>query len=410
MNERKHREREDELSRLFRTTQHKLDEMPSRQAWRRLEQRLEARRIRKRTSLYRYTTLAAAAVAALVMITTLLIFENRMASSDAMAENTTIAPPTETEAIAMLEEESADEMTVKYEVEEKTSGDNKKDIKVETPKKIAPAKQPQQPTIKSNDAVVIEDADDIMIEEIEAEIEPEPEPIAENKPTSLPPPPPMPAAVKPKANESTPTATVPSKPKARAAEPEIVDIAAAEEDLMVQTEKSDNISKKSKESYNKKNNVKDQPTSMLDTQFDWLVGSWNETEKRRTSVEQWSREGNMLRGEGYVVENGDTVFAEEMRIVENAGTVFFETVVEKDKKPVQYRLVKMNSDEVVFENNEVEFPKQVVIERKGRNKFQTIFQNAMPSNIDERQLQQLNHRNNFSGERAVRNLSRSRGN
>ena len=49
-----------ELFNLFRDNQHKLDQKPSNQAWRRLESRLDAHQNRTRISFVRHLSMAAA--------------------------------------------------------------------------------------------------------------------------------------------------------------------------------------------------------------------------------------------------------------------------------------------------------------------------------------------------------------
>lgn len=56
---------------LFRDNQHKLNEMPSRQSWQRLEQRLDKHRRRNRTSTLRYVLLAASVLLVFAVLATI---------------------------------------------------------------------------------------------------------------------------------------------------------------------------------------------------------------------------------------------------------------------------------------------------------------------------------------------------
>ncbi|MCH2083163.1 MAG: hypothetical protein MK226_12295 [Saprospiraceae bacterium] len=63
-----------ELFNLFRDNQHKLDQKPSNQAWRRLESRLDAHQNRTRISFVRHLSMAAAIAALLALIFAISIF------------------------------------------------------------------------------------------------------------------------------------------------------------------------------------------------------------------------------------------------------------------------------------------------------------------------------------------------
>ena len=64
--------RQKDIFNLFRENQHKLNERPSQQAWRRLERRLDAHRDRNRVSIYRHIAMVAAVVA-IVALTSLIV-------------------------------------------------------------------------------------------------------------------------------------------------------------------------------------------------------------------------------------------------------------------------------------------------------------------------------------------------
>lgn len=63
-----------ELFNLFRDNQHKLDQKPSNQAWRRLESRLDAHQNRTRISFVSHLSMAAAIAALLALIFAISIF------------------------------------------------------------------------------------------------------------------------------------------------------------------------------------------------------------------------------------------------------------------------------------------------------------------------------------------------
>ncbi len=151
-----------------------------------------------------------------------------------------------------------------------------------------------------------------------------------------------------------------------------------------------------------KDNVK--PT--LDA-FNWLVGSWNEKMKGGGfSVEQWTKIDEFtISGKGYVIQNKDTIFVEGMKIVKMEEDLFLMMSLNESQEPVLYKLKSYAGFSAVFENRNVTFPKQVVLEQTSGNSFNTILRNegggAKPSKEGY-----FNNRNQINRNRAVRNMVR----
>lgn len=79
---------------LFRENQHKLDESPSPQTWRRLEKRLDTRRAARGSSIYRIMAMAAGVMLLIGVFSLLPAFDQSSVQDDVMALHT---PPSEME-------------------------------------------------------------------------------------------------------------------------------------------------------------------------------------------------------------------------------------------------------------------------------------------------------------------------
>lgn len=140
-------------------------------------------------------------------------------------------------------------------------------------------------------------------------------------------------------------------------------------------------------------------------QFEWILGEWATNDQK--SFEQWERTDNLtIEGKGFLVINGDTLFTEGMKIRQIGDALYFIVAVDESNKENHYVLKSYNDRQAVFENESLQFPNQVVIERNSNNNFTTIMQNNNSSNITESQNLFFNQRNQVVNEKAYRSLNR----
>jgi len=100
-------------------------------------------------------------------------------------------------------------------------------------------------------------------------------------------------------------------------------------------------------------------------QLSWLVGTWRGESEKATSYESWERIGDRkMKGSGFRVVKGDTVFSEILRLELVGDKVFYIADVEHNRREVAFRLVKVNRSEAQFENLLHDFPKRIVYLRK----------------------------------------------
>ncbi len=143
------------------------------------------------------------------------------------------------------------------------------------------------------------------------------------------------------------------------------------------------------------------------SQFQWLTGKWQGNVNNNVSVEQWSQiNDKTLEGKGFLMINNQPVFTENMKIQEIDGTVYFIADLNGTGNLMHYPLVSNDGFKAVFENDSIEFPKQVVLQRINSSNFSTIYQNTQPGSIDESQQNYFQNRNVIQKEQVVRNLSR----
>ena len=98
-------------------------------------------------------------------------------------------------------------------------------------------------------------------------------------------------------------------------------------------------------------------------QFSWLAGKWKKISKNMNKItyESWraDRKTGDLLGKGFVIVNSDTVFSERLRILENKGEYFYSAKINQNKDAVLFKIKEYNSNSLLSENLEHDFPKRI---------------------------------------------------
>lgn len=98
--------------------------------------------------------------------------------------------------------------------------------------------------------------------------------------------------------------------------------------------------------------------------LDWLEGRWFAREAG--FHENWERSGNNeLRGAGFTLENGDTLFSETLRIFHSDTGTFYQALMQEQNegKPVYFKLVHHEPDSLVFSNPNHDFPNYIIYKK-----------------------------------------------
>ena len=93
----------------------------------------------------------------------------------------------------------------------------------------------------------------------------------------------------------------------------------------------------------------------------WLSGDWETAPGRMQIDEHWTRAaGGSMFGVSRTVAGGKTVFFEYLRI-ETRGAELFYVAHPRARTPgTDFKLVKLNAQEAVFENLTHDFPKRII--------------------------------------------------
>lgn len=422
--------RKDDISKLFQNSQHNLEERPSSRAWQRLEQKLDAKKARHRRLLYRYVSTVAAVIAVLAMITAISVFDfpqNKEMANQNATETPTIALNNndvkrleefkKSEGIDKSVAELLEEQEVKSEEEEEGIDIYVEDEDYKSKEQIAqhiPKLMPKPTPTKTVESVVEKDAlpmleEEEIAEEVEAEFDDQP---VMDEVTIVETVTPSPSVKK----EAIPSNKYKQDKVRVAKKKKILDKMAARRKNRSATKATPSAPSTTAveiSSEGKMFNQMEQPTVMVLSNvtladFKWLEGEWEDTKKGSgvSSYEKWEKKGkNTLVGEGFLSSSdGNKSFSETMKIRKKGGNIYYYTKLQENGDLIKFKLIQFDGSIAVFENKDIAFPQQIILQKKGSSTFSTVFQNTQ--NMSKVQEKQLKYRNNISRERATRVLKR----
>ncbi len=135
--------------------------------------------------------------------------------------------------------------------------------------------------------------------------------------------------------------------------------------------------------------------------FDWLLGEWEQKRADLKSVENWVADSsNIIQGTGYLLQQDDTVFTENMRIEEIGGKLYFFQNINSTEELSSFVLVDSSQNNWIFQNASGT-PKNVIFSNSGSSEYQIQIQQIAPS-----QTNFLRQRNVLQSNNAFRKMNR----
>lgn len=109
--------------------------------------------------------------------------------------------------------------------------------------------------------------------------------------------------------------------------------------------------------------------------FEWLIGTWENTRVKpgETAHEVWTKSADgYLSGMGVTIQDGDTVFVERLRIIEQHGSFYYVAIVSHNPAPVMFKITETGPASFVSENPDHDFPKKIAYSYDGQVLTATI--------------------------------------
>ncbi|MGE0561652.1 MAG: DUF6265 family protein [Flavobacteriales bacterium] len=105
-------------------------------------------------------------------------------------------------------------------------------------------------------------------------------------------------------------------------------------------------------------------------ELEWLVGTRSMEQNGQVIYESWNKiNDQLLSGKSFFVENNDTTVLEtiEIKIIDNETFYCPAVVNQNDGEAVLFKLTSNNPSQLVFENNQHDFPNKICYNREGKN-------------------------------------------
>ena len=107
-----------------------------------------------------------------------------------------------------------------------------------------------------------------------------------------------------------------------------------------------------------------QDKNLMDERFQklsWIIDRWISPRGESITYENWNKvDDTTFSGESHTIENGDTVFTEQLRIEKIGNDVFYTAIVKHNPGPVHFKLVELCETKAVFSNPEHDFPSRII--------------------------------------------------
>jgi Domain of unknown function (DUF6265) len=98
----------------------------------------------------------------------------------------------------------------------------------------------------------------------------------------------------------------------------------------------------------------------------WISGDWETAPGRMQIDEHWSKvAGGSLIGMSRTVAGSKTVFFEYLRIETRGAEIYYVAHPRARNPGTDFKLVRLNSQEAVFENLAHDFPKRIIYRKNG---------------------------------------------
>lgn len=99
--------------------------------------------------------------------------------------------------------------------------------------------------------------------------------------------------------------------------------------------------------------------------FEWMTGKWVQETDSTVTYEIWEDiDENILEGRSFTLKNGDTVFAEELRIIKMDHDYYYIAKPVNKSGPTMFKMELDSIRKVRFVNEKNDFPKCIQYRRR----------------------------------------------
>lgn len=356
---------------LFKDRDEGFARQPSKQAWNRLEEKLDARAGKKTIPLYRIFSIAAAIAVIVSMFVLLAYWSGQFQGTHSLAFNGDRPEFLEDLLVNQSDPSFAEELQISKAYRAKFANFIASETELEENPSTETVETSNEPTHNSPFRIIHPKETDI-------------------------------AALKP-VHSDQPIAGLIAAPK----------VVTAEEHAISSTPSNTRADALESTKLNPGFPVEIPDNNGLMSSLSWMIGVWEEQLPTGRSVEQWTQQSpQQLAGQGWLIRGDDTVFTEQMAIRSIGKDVYYYQNLQAAGGPDSFSLSGKKGTQWIFENEAN--TSRFILTQSGRKRFSAELKTELSSerydsmkNISPAVNQYLNQRNALMENRAVRNLNRA---
>ncbi len=106
--------------------------------------------------------------------------------------------------------------------------------------------------------------------------------------------------------------------------------------------------------------------------FEGLAGNWGEVRGENAFYENWTIHDSGLSGTGIMIQSGDTVFREQLEIIEKEGTWYYAVRIDGQNSGEEILFPNTLSEDslFIFENPDHDFPQAIAYQLRRSGELQ----------------------------------------
>jgi len=108
--------------------------------------------------------------------------------------------------------------------------------------------------------------------------------------------------------------------------------------------------------------------------FTWLLGDWHRTNNQagKITTETWRLSEMEYRGLGVTVEGQDTVFFENMALINIENEMFLVVSTPEHEVAVHFKITAQSNESFTAENPDNDFPKKIIYKKTNQGLLATV--------------------------------------
>ena len=111
------------------------------------------------------------------------------------------------------------------------------------------------------------------------------------------------------------------------------------------------------------------------SELNWLIGQWEGIQGNGIYHEEWSEpDKDKLTGKAYFISKGEISNPEKLTLISREDGIFYIADVIHNTAPVEFKLIDISENVLVFSNPLHDFPQKITYIKNGENDLTAIIE------------------------------------